>query len=160
MSHHPIRIVYNFSQLLSSVVETRTLFLSKKNTRTLYLTLTLALLLFGWNEIGYSNSSQVSIFIGEECGFLQEWVVDVNKWVIFTKLLVTLIFNFLSGMCKSQGQRNQFQALGKCSTTSYAYLGMCSLISHVFEFMFTWMWTNLNYGGISNSLLLVSFVVF
>ena len=91
-------MVYNFSQLSPSVVKTRTLFLLKKNTRTLFLTLTIALLLFGWDEMGYSNSSQVSLFIGEGCGFLQEWVVDANEWVIFTKLLVTLIFNFLSGV--------------------------------------------------------------
>jgi len=121
---HSTRMVYNFSQLSPSVVKTRTLFLI----------ITLALLLFGWDEMRYSNSSQAFLFIGEGCGFLQEWVVDVNKWVTFTKLFVTLIFTFLSGVCKSQGQRNQFQALGKCSTTSYACLGMCSSMSYVFEF--------------------------
>ena len=97
--------------------------------------LSFSLSLFGWNEMGCFNSSQVSLFIGEGCDFLQEWVVNANKWATFTKLLITLIFNFLSGVCKSQGQRNLLQALKKCSTTSYACLGMYSSISHVFEFI-------------------------
>ena len=67
---HPTRMVYNSSQLSPSVMETVSLFLSKKNTLTLFLTLTLALLLFGWDVMGCSNSSQVSLFIGEGCDFL------------------------------------------------------------------------------------------
>ena len=59
---HPTRMIYNFSQLSPSMVETRTLFL----------TITLALLLFGWDDMGCLNSSQASIFIVEGCGFLRE----------------------------------------------------------------------------------------
>lgn len=84
--------------------------------------------------MGWSNSSQASLFIGEGCDFLQEWLVNVNKWVTFPKLLATPIFTLLSGVCKSQGQKNQFQVLRKYSTTSYACLGMCSSICYVFEF--------------------------
>ena len=97
--------------------------------RTLFLTITLAL-------VGCSNSSQASLFIGEGCGSIQEWVVNVNKWVTFTKFFIALIFTFLSGVYKSLGQRNQFQAFGKYSTISYACLWMYFSISYVFEFAY------------------------
>lgn len=94
----------------------------------LFLILALALFLFGWNEMRCFNSLQVFLFIGERCNFLQEWMMDVNEWVIFTKFLITLIFNFLNGVGISQDQRNQFQNLRKCSTASYTCLGC------IFEF--------------------------
>ena len=50
------------------------------------------------------------------------------------ELPFVVLLPLLSGVCKFQGQKNQFQALGKCSTTSYACLEMCSSISYVFEF--------------------------
>lgn len=59
---HPIRMIYNFSQLLSSVVEIRTFFL----------TITLILFLFKRDEMKYSNSSQIFLFIREKCEFLKE----------------------------------------------------------------------------------------
>ena len=46
-THRPIRMIYNFSQLSSSTVKTRIIFL----------TITLALFLFGCDEMRYSNSS-------------------------------------------------------------------------------------------------------
>lgn len=118
-----------------------------------FFTITLALFLFGCHEMGCSNSLWASLFIGDECDFLQEWVRNVNKWVIFTKFFITLTFNFLSGMCKSQDQRNQSQIFVKCSTTSYAYLGMHSSIFQVFKFsclLECEPWTDLSYWGISN----------
>lgn len=53
--------------------------------------------------------------------------MSINKLHSQTKLLVTLIFNFLSEMCKSKGQRNQFQTLGKCSIISYVFEFVCLL---------------------------------
>jgi len=119
-------MIYNVSQLSQSVVETRIFFLI----------ITLALLLYVWDEMRFSNSSQASLFIREGCDFLQELIVDAHKWVTFTKVLVTLIFTFLSEVCKSQDQRKQFQVFEKCSTTSYAYLWMCSSISNLFKFAY------------------------
>ena len=105
-------------------------------TRTLFLTITLVLLLFGWDKMKYFNSSQISLFIGEGCDFFQEWVVDVNKWVTFTKFLITSIFTFLSGVCKSQGKKKK----SILSPWELLQSFICMLWNALFNFLCIWIW--------------------
>lgn len=82
------------------------------------------------------------LFIRDGCDFLQEYMMDVNEWITFIKIFITLIFDFIGGMCKSQDQRNNSKALQSLLEFSCIWI-----------YISIWIWSNLNY--ISSHLFIV-----